>query len=147
WRGAAARRAPGPRGGPRVERRMARRERSRRAAGGPLGRAGAAAPRGDLGHHGPRGRRGRARRRAPLPAAAARAGVTVLVTGATALVGSHVVPALRAAGEPVRATLRAPSLGVALPRGAEPVEGDARAAAAWQRAGQGGRATVHTAPI
>ena len=73
--------------------------------------------------------------------------MTVLVTGATGLVGSHVVLALRATGEPVRAMVRAPALGHALELGAEPIEGDTRDAAAWHRAAKGVRAIVHTAAI
>lgn len=73
--------------------------------------------------------------------------MTVLVTGATGLVGSHVVLALRAAGEAVRAMVRARALGDALALGAEPFEGDTRDAAAWRRAVTGVRAIVHTAAI
>jgi nucleoside-diphosphate-sugar epimerase len=57
--------------------------------------------------------------------------MTVLVTGSTGLVGSHVVEALRAAGELVR-----------------PFVGDVTDPVAWQRATQGGiRGIAHTAAL
>jgi len=54
--------------------------------------------------------------------------MTVLVTGARGLVGSHVVDALRAAGEEVR-----------------PFEGDVTDPAAWRRAGNGITGIFHAA--
>ena len=54
--------------------------------------------------------------------------MTVLVTGGRGLVGSHVIEALRAAGEPVRA-----------------FEGDVTDPDAWRRAAPGVRGIVHTA--
>jgi len=71
--------------------------------------------------------------------------MTVLVTGGGGLVGSHVIEALRAAGEPVRALVRQPGwVG-----GAEPVVGDVTDPAAWRRAaaGGGGRGIVHAAAL
>ncbi len=56
--------------------------------------------------------------------------MTVLVTGGTGLVGSHVIEALRAAGEPVRA-----------------FAGDVTDAAAWRRAAAGVRGIVHAAAL
>jgi 2-alkyl-3-oxoalkanoate reductase len=73
--------------------------------------------------------------------------MTVLVTGASGLVGSHVVEALVARGEPVRALVRGPSRTIAAALGAEPIEGDVTDAAAWRGAVDGVRAIVHAAAI
>jgi nucleoside-diphosphate-sugar epimerase len=56
--------------------------------------------------------------------------VTVLVTGSTGLVGSHVAEALRAAGQPVRV-----------------FEGDVTDPSAWRRGAAGVSAIVHTAAL
>lgn len=56
--------------------------------------------------------------------------MTVLVTGSTGLVGSHVVKALRAAGQPVRV-----------------FEGDVTDPSAWRRGAAGVSAIVHTAAL
>jgi 2-alkyl-3-oxoalkanoate reductase len=72
--------------------------------------------------------------------------MSVLVTGASGLVGSHVVEALASRGEPVRALVRAPGR-AALPSGAEAVIGDATDPAAWTAAARGVRAIVHAAAI
>ena len=56
--------------------------------------------------------------------------MTVLVTGSTGLVGSHVVAALHATGQPVRA-----------------FEGDVTAPDAWRRSAGGIGAIVHTAAL
>lgn len=69
--------------------------------------------------------------------------MTVLVTGGSGLVGSHVIEALRAAGVPVRALVRRPE---AVP-GAEPVVGDVTDPAAWRRAATGVRGIVHAAAL
>lgn len=73
--------------------------------------------------------------------------MTVLVTGASGLVGSHVVAALRERGERVRALVRPASREVVVGLGAEAVVGDATDAAAWTRAAQGVDAIVHAAAI
>src|SRR5256886_4811792 len=73
--------------------------------------------------------------------------MTVLVTGASGLVGSHVVEALVARGEPVRALVRPASRAAALRLGAEAVAGDVTDPAAWQAAARGVRAIVHAAAI
>lgn len=73
--------------------------------------------------------------------------MTVLVTGATGLVGSHVVEALVARGEPVRALVRAPSRAIAAGLGAEALVGDITDPAAWRGAVDGVRAVVHAAAI
>jgi len=73
--------------------------------------------------------------------------VTVLVTGASGLVGSHVVEALRAAGEHVRALVREPSRTVVAQLGAEPVTGDVTDPDAWRRSAAGVDAIVHAAAL
>src|SRR5213083_2816088 len=69
--------------------------------------------------------------------------MSVLVTGASGLVGSHVVEALAARGEPVRALVRSASRAAVLRLGAEAVAGDVTDPAAWQAAARGVRAIVH----
>src|SRR2546426_2454335 len=73
--------------------------------------------------------------------------MSVLVTGASGLVGSHVVEALVARGEPVRALVRPASRAAVLRLGAEAVTGDVTDPAAWQGAARGGRALVHSAAV
>src|SRR2546425_1626281 len=73
--------------------------------------------------------------------------MSVLVTGASGLVGSHVVDALAARGEPVRALVRPASRAAVLRLGAEAVAGDVTDPAAWQAAARGVRAIVHSAAI
>jgi nucleoside-diphosphate-sugar epimerase len=75
--------------------------------------------------------------------------VTVLVTGGSGLVGSHVIAALRQAGRPVRALVRAPAEAAVRGLGAEPIIGDVTDAAAWRRAADGARiaAIVHAAAL
>src|SRR2546421_6143945 len=73
--------------------------------------------------------------------------MSVLVTGASGLVGSHVVEALVARGEPVRALVRPASRAAVLRLGAEAVTGDVTDPAAWQAAARGVRAIVHAAAI
>jgi nucleoside-diphosphate-sugar epimerase len=74
--------------------------------------------------------------------------VTVLVTGGSGLVGSHVIAALRGAGRPVRALVRAPAEPVVRALGAEPVCGDVTDPTAWQRAAAGGLSgVVHAAAL
>lgn len=72
--------------------------------------------------------------------------MTVLVTGARGLVGSHVVEALIAHGEPVRALVR-PGSRAALEGGVDAVIGDVTDAAAWHAAARGVRAIVHAAAL
>jgi len=73
--------------------------------------------------------------------------VSVLVTGASGLVGSHVVEALVARGEAVRALTRPASRGAVLRLGAEAVAGDVTDAEVWRAAARGVRAIVHAAAI
>ena len=73
--------------------------------------------------------------------------MTVLVTGAAGLVGTHVLEALRARGERPRALVREHSVAVAEAFRAEPVIGDVTDAITWQRATQGVRAIVHAAAL
>lgn len=73
--------------------------------------------------------------------------MTVLVTGASGLVGSHVVAALVTQGEPVRALVRASSGPIVASLGAEPVTGDVTDPATWRTAARGVRAVVHAAAI
>ena len=75
--------------------------------------------------------------------------MTVLVTGGSGLVGSHVIAALRTRGVAVRALVRdrraARAAVTAL--GAEPVIGDVTDAAAWRQAAAGVRGIVHAAAL
>jgi nucleoside-diphosphate-sugar epimerase len=72
--------------------------------------------------------------------------VTVLVTGGSGLVGSHVLEALRRNGVAVRALVRPRSQHVAQALGAEVVAGDAADPDAWRRATAGGLSgIVHAA--
>jgi nucleoside-diphosphate-sugar epimerase len=73
--------------------------------------------------------------------------VTVLVTGAAGLVGTHVLEALRARGERPRALVREHARAIVSQFGAEPVIGDVTDAITWQRAAQGVRAIVHAAAL
>jgi nucleoside-diphosphate-sugar epimerase len=73
--------------------------------------------------------------------------VTILVTGGSGLVGSHVILALRELGEPVRALVREPARAAVAALGAEPVLGDVTDAAAWRRAAPGVRGIVHAAAL
>jgi nucleoside-diphosphate-sugar epimerase len=73
--------------------------------------------------------------------------MSVLVTGASGLVGSHVVEALTARGEQVRALVRPGARAAALRLGAEAVIGDVTDPAAWRGAADGVRAIVHAAAI
>ncbi|MEX2155473.1 MAG: NAD-dependent epimerase/dehydratase family protein [Gemmatimonadales bacterium] len=74
--------------------------------------------------------------------------MTVLVTGGSGLVGSHVLEALRSRGEPVRALVRRESGGgLVAAFGAEPVIGDVTDAETWRRAAAGVRGIVHAAAL
>ena len=75
--------------------------------------------------------------------------MTVLVTGAGGLVGTHLLEALRARGErpPPRALVREHSRELVESLGAEPVIGDATDAVTWERAARGVRAIVHGAAL
>src|SRR2546429_6522076 len=125
--------APRSRRRTRNEPRLGARKRRRRRR--TVDRARPDPSRGGLGGDGAgRGPR-RAGRRPPLRHAVRRTGMTVLVTGGSGLVGSHVIEALRARGEPVRALVR-PASPAAIERlGAEAVPGDVRDAAVWPAAG------------
>jgi nucleoside-diphosphate-sugar epimerase len=73
--------------------------------------------------------------------------VTVLVTGAAGLVGTHVLDALRARGERPRALVREHSVATVEGFGAEAVVGDVTDVITWQRASQGVRAIIHGAAL
>ena len=73
--------------------------------------------------------------------------MTVLVTGGSGLVGSHVIVALRAAGRPVRALVRAPSRDKVVALGAEPAVGDVTDEGLWRQAAAGVRGIVHAAAL
>ncbi|MGH7529799.1 MAG: NAD-dependent epimerase/dehydratase family protein [Gemmatimonadales bacterium] len=73
--------------------------------------------------------------------------MTVLVTGGSGLVGSHVIEALRARGEAVRALVRPSSRAPVAALGAEPVVGEVTDARAWTEAAAGARAIVHAAAL
>jgi len=73
--------------------------------------------------------------------------VTVLVTGGSGLVGSHVIEALRSQGEPVRALVRSPAAPAVRALGAEPVIGDITDPASWRVASAGVRGIVHAAAL
>ena len=72
--------------------------------------------------------------------------MTVLVTGGSGLVGSHVIEALRRAGQPVRALVRPGSEPLVQRLGAEALTGDVADAATWRRVSLGGLSgIVHAA--
>lgn len=73
--------------------------------------------------------------------------MTVLVTGAAGLVGTHVLEALRARGERPRALVREHARALVESFGAEPVIGDVTDAVTWDRAARGVRAIVHAAAL
>ena len=73
--------------------------------------------------------------------------MTVLVTGGSGLVGSHVIEALRARGEGVRALARARAAPAVRALGADPVIGEVTDAAAWHAASPGVRGIVHAAAL
>ena len=73
--------------------------------------------------------------------------MTVLVTGGSGLVGSHVIEALHSRGENVRALVRSESRSAVEALGAESVIGDVTDAQAWRNAAQGVRAIVHAAAL
>lgn len=71
--------------------------------------------------------------------------MTVLLTGGSGLVGSHVIEALRACGHPVRALVRPAAVPTVRALGAEPVTGDVTDRTAWARAAVGISGIVHAA--
>lgn len=74
--------------------------------------------------------------------------MTVLVTGGSGLVGSHVIEALRGRGVAVRALARPAAAPAARALGADVITGDVTDAATWRRAAEGGlEAIVHAAAI
>ncbi|MBI1966915.1 MAG: NAD-dependent epimerase/dehydratase family protein [Gemmatimonadetes bacterium] len=73
--------------------------------------------------------------------------MTVLVTGGSGLVGSHIIEALRSRGMSVRALVRAPGRRTVEALGAEAVIGDVTDPEAWRRAAGGVRAIVHAAAL
>jgi nucleoside-diphosphate-sugar epimerase len=72
--------------------------------------------------------------------------MTVLVTGGRGLVGSHVIEALRARGEPVRALVRPGGAEETVP-GVESIVGDVTDPDAWRRAAAGVSGIVHAAAL
>lgn len=73
--------------------------------------------------------------------------MTVLVTGAAGLVGTHVLEALRVRGERPRALVRQHARALVETFGAEPVIGDVTDGVTWDRAARGVRAIVHAAAL
>jgi len=73
--------------------------------------------------------------------------VTVLVTGAGGLVGTHVLEALHTRGERPRALIREHSRATVERFGAEAFVGDVTDAVTWQHAANGVRAIVHAAAL
>jgi len=73
--------------------------------------------------------------------------VTVLVTGGTGLVGSHVIRALQEEDLPVRALIRPASRHQLNPRGMEIVEGDVTDERAWRQAARGVAGIIHSAAL
>src|SRR5205809_6019232 len=139
------REAPRSRRRTRNEPRLGARKRRRRRR--TVDRARPDPSRGGLGGDGAgRGPR-RAGRRPPLRHAVRRTGMRVLGTGGRGLVGSHVIEARRARGEPVRALVRPASRAVIERLGAEAVPGDVRDAAVWHAAAHGVRGLVHAAAL
>src|SRR3989441_5745387 len=94
------------------------------------------------------GQRG-SRRRSSVRGSQRPAGVTVLISGGSGLVGTHLLDALRARGERVRALVRRDSQAIVASLGAEPVIGDVPDPGAWERAAAGGEVTAigHAAAI
>ncbi len=73
--------------------------------------------------------------------------MTVLVTGAAGLVGTHVLDALRARGEKPRALVREHSVATVEAFGAEAVIGDVTDVNSWQRAARDVSVIVHAAAL
>ena len=73
--------------------------------------------------------------------------MTVLVTGAGGLVGTHVLEALRARGERPRALVRTHAGALVESLGAEAVIGDVTDAVTWDRAARDVSAIVHAAAL
>src|SRR2546426_416784 len=140
-------RARRARGRPGDERDLVARRRDRRTGGRTMDRPRRDSPRGGAGPAGPRGRGGGPRHGPAVHFAPHRAGVTVLVTGGSGLVGSHVIEALRSQGEPVRVWVRPPPAPAVRALGAEPVIGDITDPASWRVASAGVRGIVHAAAL
>ena len=73
--------------------------------------------------------------------------MSVLVTGGSGLVGSHVIEALRSRGASVRALVRPASRAAVERLGADPVPGDVTDPAVWRAAAHGVRGIVHAAAL
>jgi 2-alkyl-3-oxoalkanoate reductase len=73
--------------------------------------------------------------------------VTILVTGGSGLLGTHVLAALQARGERPRALVREQSQPIVEAFGAEPVVGDVTDVISWQRAAAGVDAIIHAAAL
>lgn len=73
--------------------------------------------------------------------------MTVLVTGGSGLVGSHVIELLHGRGERVRALVRSGAIHTVARLGAEPVVGDVTDGTAWRHAARDVRAIVHAAAL
>ena len=73
--------------------------------------------------------------------------MTLLVTGGSGLVGTHVLEALRGRGEPVRVIVREKSRAIVERFGAEPIVGDVTDPGVWREAAAGIRGIVHAAAL
>jgi nucleoside-diphosphate-sugar epimerase len=73
--------------------------------------------------------------------------VTILVTGGSGLVGSHVIDALLASGTPVRALVRLASRHLVEKPGVQVMEGDITDAHAWRHAANGVAGVIHCAAV
>src|SRR5437660_220493 len=157
--GPAIRRRAARHAGGRVERRDAPRSRGRsrdepclgarkrRRGRRPLDRTRPGPSRSGVGGDGARRGPRRPGRRPPLRHAVRRTRMTVLVTGGSGLVGSHVIEALRARGETVRALVRPTGRAVIERLGAEAIPGDVRDAAVRHAAVRGTRGLVHATAL
>lgn len=73
--------------------------------------------------------------------------MTVLVTGGSGLIGSHVIRALRESQTPVRALVRPASRHLVEGPGVEVIEGDVTDERVWRRAARGVSGIVHAAAL
>lgn len=73
--------------------------------------------------------------------------MSVLVTGGSGMIGSHVIAALVARGDTVRALVRPAARPAVEALGATAIAGDVTDPAAWARAATGVRAIVHAAAL
>lgn len=73
--------------------------------------------------------------------------MTVLVTGGSGLVGSHLIRALLQEGTPVRALVRPPSRHLVEAPGVQVVEGDVTDERTWRHAANGVSGVIHSAAV